>query len=142
MNTTTHTSDTRAGYTDTCSVELPDTVHLTARQLFDAVFVNRPKWVNALLQLRDHLVRPLGLEGGVNFAKLIRQTCDEQIVIRKHDSHLTFEVSVWCSDSHRAGITTSVVYNNRLGRVYFALIKPFHRFIVSRSLRRATQHIH
>ena len=36
----------------------------------------------------------------------------------------------------RISISTAVQYHNRLGRIYFALIRPFHRIIIRRMLRR------
>ena len=57
------------------------------------------------------------------------------------DKHLTFHVSLFCSDvkdkTQEVSITTIVKYENILGRIYFAAIWLFHRIIVSYLFKRA-----
>ena len=55
-------------------------------------------------------------------------------IMRMDDSHLLFYVSVFiCPEEggrQTTEVSTWVKYHNRIGRVYFFFIKPFHRVIV------------
>ena len=66
---------------------------------------------------------------------------ENEIIIGAKDKHLTFHVSLFCSDvkdkTQEVSITTIVKYENILGRIYFAAIWLFHRIIVSYLFKRA-----
>ena len=57
------------------------------------------------------------------------------------DRHLDFRVSLRLLRSDDAAgvlqLTTTVTFHGRLGRLYFALVRPFHRRIVPAMLRSA-----
>lgn len=59
------------------------------------------------------------------------------------DKHLTFYVSLFCSDldnkKQAISISTIVKYKNILGRIYFAAIWIFHWIIVHNLFRRAVK---
>lgn len=56
------------------------------------------------------------------------------------DKHLTFYVSLWCkvseANSQTLRITTIVKYHNRLGKLYFFVVRPFHKVIIRSLLER------
>lgn len=120
-----------------------------------ATFGVAPRWVRALLYLRNGIVSPLGLQtssGGMpeqsaNLPRVgerlglftVMGLADDEIVLGEDDSHLDFRVSVLRQDAPgRAGVvvTTVVHFHNLLGRTYFTVIKPFHLVIVPAMMRR------
>ncbi|SHJ61629.1 Protein of unknown function [Hymenobacter daecheongensis DSM 21074] len=115
-----------------------------------------PNWVRRLLRLRDWLVRPLGLAtfptqaapapepplvaGGQLGPFRVFSVEPQEVVLGQDDHHLDFRVSVWVpagAEPRRAVLSTAVRFHNRLGRVYFALIRPFHHLVVKALLRHA-----
>lgn len=59
---------------------------------------------------------------------------EKEVIIGEDDKHLNFRVSLLLHDPNALKkeliITTIVQFNNRFGRIYFALIKPFHTAVV------------
>jgi hypothetical protein len=113
-----------------------ENVEEIANQLFKA-----PKWVDGLMKIRDCSVRPLGLKTAKEIESdkifpVIAQT-ENEIIMGINDRHLNFRVSIWIDrEKSYIHVTTLVQYNNRLGKVYFLLIKPFHNLIL-RSMRKS-----
>jgi hypothetical protein len=114
-----------------------------------------PKWADALMGIRNAVVRLVGLRAGghkkdnyisdyypvgsraVYFTVIDRN--DNEIVMAEEDKHLDFRVSVLVNrqlDKATISLTTLVKYNNRFGRLYFFPVKPFHRIIVMSLLKR------
>ena len=110
-----------------------------ANQLFNA-----PKWVRGLMKIRDFLVRPLGLKTAKETQSdkifpVIAQT-ENEIIMGINDRHLNFRVSVLIDrEKSYIYLTTLVQYRNRLGKAYFLLVKPFHKFIVRSIIKRQLQ---
>ena len=108
-----------------------------------------PAWVKGLLQLRNLLVKPLGLKtgpaeseartDGLPFRMLYRTGAE--IVMGETDRHLDFRVSVLIrrpgAPDARVFASTAVRFHNALGRVYFFLIRPFHGLILRTLLKQA-----
>jgi hypothetical protein len=103
-----------------------------------------------LLNIRDMLVRPLGLKTVADLKQTrgdrvslfrIFERHDDEIVLGEDDTHLDFRVSVLVQPSShgqpRLIVTTVVFCNRSLGRAYITLIAPFHRAVVRASLDRA-----
>ncbi len=64
---------------------------------------------------------------------------DNEIVMAENDKHLYFRTSMMLEvDGTRKGIycTTLVKYNNRLGKMYFFVIKPFHKYLIKSSMKK------
>ncbi len=103
-----------------------------AVDLFDS-----PGWIKGLMKFRDALVGPLGLkttqgqpQSKQNLFPVIGRS-ENELVMGERDAHLDFRVSVLTDPPEGyVWVTTAVHYNNRWGRIYFLLIKPFHRLIV------------
>ena len=57
----------------------------------------------------------------------------------------TFHASLWCGEKEPGGqtftITTVVKFNNRLGRLYFFFIRPFHKVIIRSMLKRVAKRL-
>lgn len=114
-----------------------------------------PKWVRGLMALRNRIAGWFGLKAGavpddgkrrVGAFEVMEQT-DETMHMGMDDNHLDFRVLLSLSQVDAQGqrgvaVTTFVKHNNRLGRIYFFFVKPFHRVIVpvvvKRKLRQLT----
>jgi hypothetical protein len=109
-----------------------------------------PGWVRGLLRLRDALVRPLRLRtfppqpapptlplvAGSHFGPFrVVTVLPREVLLGQDDRLLDFRVSVRLEAGGGAVVTTAVRCHNALGRLYFALIRPFHRRIVPALLR-------
>lgn len=116
-------------------------------------------WMKSLFMLRNFLVRPLGLKADdipdatkidpamyhnigdtAVFFNVIERS-DQEIIMDGDDRHLYFRISTMLySDPARNGqvlcLTTLVRFHNTLGRIYFTVIKPFHRIIMKSLLKR------
>jgi hypothetical protein len=117
-----------------------------ARQAAMRMMARAPRWVDALLVLRNIIVAPFGLKtsGGergprdiIGIFPVVSET-PERLVAGFNDKHLDFRVVV---DVATAGqrqsvtATTLVLTHNWLGRTYLRIIMPFHRLVVRAMLR-------
>jgi len=66
---------------------------------------------------------------------------DEELILGRDDRHMSFRISLMIQKSiegpNLVSLTTAVRCNTRLGNVYLAAIKPFHRLVVPSNLHRA-----
>jgi hypothetical protein len=124
---------------------------LDARQAAQRMMGRSPRWVEALLRLRHLLVAPYGLKTSGNTENPPRETIGlfpilaqtpHRLVAGFNDKHLDFRVVVDVAasgpdeaSSQQVAATTLVKTHNALGRIYLAVIKPFHRAIVPAMLR-------
>ncbi|MDQ7071600.1 MAG: DUF2867 domain-containing protein [Rhodobacterales bacterium] len=98
-----------------------------------------PFWVTLLLRLRNLLVRPFGLRGveksdnSIGLFPVVAED-ETEIILGFDDSHLDFRIAVFCT-AQQVYLATWVHCNNRFGRMYLALIMPFHKLIMRRSIR-------
>lgn len=139
----------RIDFSDTFSVtNHKDSLETIAHLIFGTM----PKWVMFLMRLRNAIVKLFGLKTdmekdlkpnykpgeNIGFIKVFSVT-DNEILLGADDKHLDFRVSVFNSEEHQHNIkvTTLVKYNNLFGKVYMALIKPFHVVIVKRMVKQA-----
>jgi hypothetical protein len=131
---------------------------LDAAAAAQRVFSRTPRWISALLALRNRLVALIGLKGTeeaaagknassgkmrrIGFFPIVSQTAD-RIVMGFDDWHLDFRVVVDVlalgGDRQQVIATTLVRTHNWVGRAYLALIMPFHRIIVRTMLAQAAQ---
>jgi hypothetical protein len=138
-----------AQFTDAFCIEVSDR-DLDARRAAERMMARQPCWAEALLSLRNLLVAPLGLKTSgasadtprdmIGIFPVVSQTPD-RLVAGFNDRHLDFRVVVDVTapgDSRRVTATTVVKTHNRLGRIYLAVIMPFHRLIVPALLRQVT----
>ena len=115
---------------------------LDARQAAQRMMGRAPRWVDALLTLRNILVAPFGLKTSgagagtprdmIGIFPVISQSPD-RLVAGFNDSHLDFRVVVDVATQGADQLviaTTLVKTHNWLGRSYLAIILPFHRLVV------------
>lgn len=130
-------------YTDSFTETITDKPYISAQELFNLIFLQYPKWVLSLLKLRDMIVKPFGLKTNKSFEDMVIEQNNNEIILGSKDRHLTFYVSLYCSDmknrTQSIRITTLVKYENILGKIYFAIIWLFHKTIVHYLLKRAVK---
>lgn len=128
-------------------------------EIAQRIFIGLPRWVNALLAIRDISVAPFGLKttarlprdqsirasvsvgDHINFF-CVRSITENEIILGEDDLHLDFKISV-CRDSAVPGritLATWVRSHNRFGKFYLGVIAPFHAMIVSSQLSRLPRH--
>ena len=120
---------------------------LDARQAAEKMLAPAPRWIGALLALRNFLVAPFGLKTSapdepgardtIGIFPVVDQTPD-RLVAGLNDKHLDFRLVVDVASAghtQRVTATTLVLTHNLLGRTYLAIIRPFHRFVVPAMLR-------
>jgi uncharacterized protein DUF2867 len=134
-----------AQFADAYSVAVDDRT-LDARQAAERMFARNPRWLEALLRLRNVLVTPFGLKtsaenepsnGGIIGLFPVLSESADRLVAGFDDRHLDFRVVVDVERGQRVTATTVVKTHNLLGRVYLRTVLPFHRLIVRNMLQRA-----
>jgi hypothetical protein len=155
-------SNQKSDYSDSfLATFLNDKGRLTPSQLVGLVFGNTPTWIQWLFSLRNRLVALFGLKTGKDDKTVIdtlkdktfkvgdtiglfevMDLNDQEIIMGADDWHLNFRVSMLSENKQEIGfcdlyVSTSVVYNNFFGRVYFFFVKPFHSIIVPAMMRRS-----
>jgi hypothetical protein len=134
-----------AQFSDAFSI-ITDDAMLDARRAAERMFSRQPRWIAALMRLRDAIVGPLGLktervarraQNRVGFFPVISET-PQRLVAGLDDSHQDFRVVVDVTPLGtrcRVTVTTIVKTHNIYGRAYLAAIMPFHIVIVRAMLR-------
>jgi hypothetical protein len=128
-----------AGFTDAYSVHVAE--HLDALEAARRMMERPPRWVGGLLMLRNLAVTPFGLkrEAPVGSERIgifpVVTASPDRVVMGFDDAHLDFRVVVEVTPDGsgqqvQVTATTFVRTRNRLGRLYLAAVKPFHRMIV------------
>ncbi|UWU68963.1 DUF2867 domain-containing protein [Bradyrhizobium sp. NC92] len=121
---------------------------VNAREACTRMVLHGPRWIDALLRLRNILVRPFGLKssgegepapgGMIGLFPVVDET-PERLVAGFDDHHLDFRIVVDVSGnaaSKQVTSTTLVRTHNLLGRTYLALIMPFHKLVVRNMMGR------
>ena len=121
---------------------------IDARTAAERMLSQSPRWVDALVRLRNAIVAPFGLKttgagepnklGMIGIFPVISDT-PEQLVAGFNDRHLDFRVVVDVTADgagRQVTATTLVRTHNWFGRSYLAVIMPFHRLVVKSMLRR------
>lgn len=120
---------------------------LDARQAAMRMMARAPRWVDALLVLRNLIVAPFGLKTSgedrraprdiIGIFPVVSET-PERLVAGFNDKHLDFRVVVdVATTGQKQSVTATmlVLTHNWLGRTYLRIIMPFHRLVVRAMLR-------
>tara|TARA_B100000686_G_scaffold7898_1_gene7911 strand:+ start:100 stop:624 length:525 start_codon:yes stop_codon:yes gene_type:complete len=121
-----------------------------------------PKWFKFLLDLRNLIANIFGLKTG-KFVKVyeneeISNFKQDQLIgdifillkeknhliVELKDKHLDFRFSIWIRQEDcktKLSLSTIVKFNNIFGKIYFFLIKPFHRLIIPNILKKLSYEI-
>lgn len=128
-------------FSDCYTEILTSRTSMTVNDLYSLMFQQFPKGVLWMLKLRDFIVKPFGLKTGISFDDKIKEQNRNEIILGAEDKHLTFHISLFCSDiksgKQTVSVSTIVKYNNISGRIYFSAIWIFHKILVSYVFRRA-----
>lgn len=129
-------------------------------------FKTSPQWIQFLFALRNKIVGVFGLKiskqdketqksltnlklntgDSIGLFKVFNKTANE-VVLGEDDKHLNFRVSLLIDDlpntsNHKnLTISTTVKYNNWLGRLYFFPVSLFHKIIVPAMLKAIIRNI-
>ncbi|MFK0164575.1 DUF2867 domain-containing protein [Rhizobium sp. NPDC090279] len=135
-----------ADWADCYELQIPK-LDISAIAAARAMLGRFPLWVRLLLRLRDAVTGPFGLRSTrshqadglqkIGFFPIVSQS-DNQIVLGFDDRHLDFRVVIDVRDDDEGrrlvDATTLVRRKILLGRIYIAVIAPFHRLIVATML--------
>jgi len=100
-----------------------------------------PNWASLLMRLRNAVVVPLGLKSESDAGPVaptvfpITLETEDEVLFGFDDRHLNFRIAM-LRDKDRIFMSTWVHPHNFLGRVYLALVMPFHVLIVRNAMRR------
>ncbi|WP_044207879.1 DUF2867 domain-containing protein [Flammeovirga sp. OC4] len=133
---------------------------LSTKDIGKAFFNSAPKWTEHLFTLRNKLVAVFGLKTSGKMqgkaAQLENFRCEpneqiglfkvyhrneNEVILGEDDRHLNFRVSLYFAPSieheslRNLTISTTVYFNNFLGKLYFLPVKPFHQLIVPAMLK-------
>lgn len=135
-----------AQFIDAYSIGVNDAA-LDARRAAERMIEHGPRWVDALMALRNAIVAPFGLKtpspdavrrpDHIGIFPVLSETPD-RVVAGFNDHHLDFRIVVDVaagSASRQVTATTLVLTHNLLGRAYLAIILPFHRLVVRSMLK-------
>lgn len=142
-----HPDLAEADWADSYSVRL-DRADLDPMQVATALMGRAPRWVTALLGIRNRIVGLFGLKS----AELALSDQDmiggfpvvehdhERVVLGFNDKHLDFRIIVSVEPEAAAhqhvSLTTLVRRHNLFGRIYILVVTPFHKLIVKTFLNR------
>lgn len=128
----------------------------TIRELYIAIFSSTPKWVENMMKIRNKIVKIFGLKTEMkrnenpNFQvgeKVgifeIYDIQENEIIAGDDDKHLNFRVSIHrqIQEKTAVNISTLVQYNNWFGKLYFFIVKPFHKMVVKSLIKKASKKI-
>ena len=116
---------------------------------------NMPKWVDALMKVRNFAVSFYGLKtGGTNPALPagkttlalgdqigvfpVQSVSENEILLGEDDKHLNFLISVLRHENGVA-LSTWVRTHNGFGKAYLLTIMPFHKIIVRDAAKRISR---
>lgn len=137
-----------AGFSDTYTGISKDT--FDASTALKRGFARPPRWIGALMRLRNAIVRPFGLKTGKDALDQlddaeqspfpVLESSSRRIVVGTDDRHLDFRLIVEADPAEgqgtRVSCTTLVRPHNPFGWAYLLTIMPFHKLIVANTVRR------
>lgn len=142
-------------FADAFRCQLPGNQSQNIDSVTRAIFLTMPQWITGLLELRNNIVRPLGLKTSIDAVpsngegelkpgtaigvfEMLDRGLGEEIMLGEDDKHLDYRVSVRLEREREkcwVVVSTAVKFNNWLGRAYFVPVKPVHKIIVPAMMR-------
>lgn len=93
------------------------------------------------MNLRNAIMKPFGLKDSRNLSDLVSVISYNIAIISKNAKHLDSVIEFYTVkidiDNQEISVNTKVHFNNRMGRCYFTVIRPFHNVICKTLLKRA-----
>lgn len=136
------------------------TKDIEPKDLMIAFFLSFPKSFTFLLNTREFIAKYLGLKtaekpnkktkyeklyalkGEIGEKIAVFEVLDKseiELMTGQKDSHLDFKLSFIVYQKNGKTVLelpTTVIINNKLGKVYFSIVKPIHKFYLKRILKR------
>lgn len=124
------------------------------QEITNQIFNTAPKWVEFLFKIRNNIVKLFGLKTGIpddynedfkvgGYVKFFKiyDIATNEVILGANDNHLNFRAIVSNTEntSHNIKVTTLVEYNNKKGKIYMTIVKPFHRMVVKHMVGQAHQ---
>jgi hypothetical protein len=132
----------------------------SALEIFLGTVAQSPRWVEAMMGLRNRVVALFGLKNLGNLGSLpplkkaseykigdrvgiftLLSATDDEVILGDYDKHLHVKVSL-CKvirEGREAITMTTVVHiHNLLGRIYMLFVTPMHRIIAPAVMARAS----
>jgi hypothetical protein len=131
-----------------------------ALQTYLYLVARTPKWMNALMAMRNQVVRLVGLKhlgylAAPTTNRLSESYCvgerlgifslletkPNEVILFDDDKHLRVQLSLFkltVDGKRRVALSTVVHIHNGLGRVYMAIVGPVHSMIAPRMLAQIT----
>ena len=119
---------------------------LNAMEAAEMALSRQPRWIAALMTIRNIVVAPFGLKTEAPPERPhigifpIVSSSPQRVVLGFDDAHLDFriviDVTARSAATRRITATTLVHRHSALGRAYLAAILPFHKLIVPATLAR------
>lgn len=145
------------GYSDVFTYKTESKKLISTDDIMVNFWLNQPGWVRTLTNIRNFLVRFVGLkgsesaptkealeklirEGGTNELASIYKKSGCETILLLQDKHLDAYISVYVekNDGYQMVYAMTLVkFHRKLGHVYFFFIKPFHKLIVKRLIKGA-----
>ncbi len=134
-----------ADLVDAYAVRRPAAAPRDAGAIAARLMERPPAFFRMLLKLRDAIMALFGVKTTAALRRDSRPRIDffpviardpREIVLGEDDRHLDFRLSVLLGPDDQVIATTAVRCHNALGRMYLAVIMPFHVLIVRTLLRR------
>lgn len=132
----------RPDYCDVRVVPLPPDAPTDPAYWARTVFDTRhgPRWVLALLALRQVLVRLIGVPPAPRDTFAVDDVAGEEALIAADDRHLDLRVGVGVDAERRLlRVVTAVRLHGRRGRVYFGPVRLAHPVVTDAMVRSAVR---
>ena len=128
-------------WSDAYAVAVPSGVpQCDAQEWSDAIFRGPPPWIRVLFGVREVVARVVGIDrGGSEVFATVSRRADE-VLVGTDQGHLGFRASV-LTEPDRVVLSTVVQLRNRRGRVYFAVVRRIHPWVVRGMLTRAARQL-
>lgn len=125
---------------------------LDSKQVYHAIFGYLPKPVQGLLKIRNSIVKWLGFKASDTGMSLplkemsegrqagfltIEVVSDTEVICAAYEKHMDMWLSVMRLSEHEYALSTLVNLKTTSGRIYMTVIKPFHKMVVTYSIRQA-----
>lgn len=140
---------------DAFAIRLPAGASDDLEVLARAGFERPAGWIRALTRIRDVVMATVGVKSSraiglaaagrgpvIGYFPLLSKSATE-LVVGEDDAHLDFRVTIQLRTDAANGrelvVGTVVHCHNRLGRIYLAMIAPFHRAIARANLEQAVR---
>jgi len=125
-------------FQDAWQLPLPASVTSDPAAWAQAAFRSPPRWVAALLALRNALVRLTGIERGNRGAFGPVARTENELLLGTDAGHLDFRVSLLVADA-KVTLSTVTVLKNARGRRYMAVVKRVHPVVARHLLASAAR---